>query len=59
MVLIVAMMVYPALLIIFRAINDKDIMSMRHATNRLGKVSVVFGGFFNYSEYLYKRLIRS
>ena len=58
-VLIVAMMVYPALLIIFRAINDKDIMSMRHATNRLGKVSVVFGGFFNYSEYLYKRLIRS
>ena len=51
-----AVAIYPALLILFRAMDEKDIITMRHATNRLGRVSSVFDGFFGYSQYLYGHL---
>ncbi len=57
--LVLTILVYPALLILFRAMNDKDISSMRRATNKLGKVSVIFENFFNYSDYLYRVLMRA
>ena len=53
---VVAVAIYPALLILFRAMDEKDIIAMRHATNRLGRVSKIFDGFFGYSQYLYGRL---
>ncbi len=55
---VISLLVYPGLLIMFRAINDKDILSMRYATNKLGRVSNIFGSFFDYSDYLYQALIR-
>ncbi len=54
---LIVIVVYPALLIVFRAMNDRDIISMRHATNKLGRVSRVFDGFFGYSEYLHRTLV--
>lgn len=54
---LVAIAIYPALLILFRAMDEKDIVTMRHATNRLGRVSRIFDGFFGYSQYLYGVLV--
>ena len=57
--IVFTMLIYPALLIVFGAMSDKDIISMRNATNKLGRVSRVFDSFFNYSDYLYKTLMRT
>ncbi len=57
--IVISMLLYPALMIIFRAIDERDIIGMRHAAGKLGKISILFDNFFSYSEYLYKLLIRA
>ena len=57
--IVISMLIYPALMILFRSIDERDIISMRHAVGKLGKVSILFDNFFSYSEYLYKLLVRA
>lgn len=52
------LLVYPIILLEFRAMSKHDIKSMRHATMRMGKASAVFATFFDYSEFVSNILMR-
>lgn len=56
--LVVAVLIYPVMLIAFRAVDRIDIERMKKATAKLGRISYIFGGFFAYSERIYSAIIR-
>jgi amino acid permease len=55
---VVLILIYPFILLEFRAMSRHDIKSMRHATMRLGKVSGILATFFDYSEFI-SNILRS
>lgn len=55
--LVLAVVVYPMIMVSLKMIDREDIIGMKKATNRLGVISPFMASFFNYSEYLRKRIL--
>lgn len=52
-----SLLLYPAILIAIGAVSREELNDMRTSTRKLGKVSRIFGGFFDYTEYIHDLLI--
>ena len=55
--LLEAVVIYPPILILFGAVNEGDIISMRHAASGLGRINGVLGPFLGYAQYLHRLFI--
>ncbi len=53
-----AIILYPLILVLLRAVTEGDIISMRHAASGLGMANRVFRPFLGYSQFLYNVLVR-
>jgi len=48
--------VYPVILIALRAVTESDLKDMRLATSKLGMISKIFSGFFDYSDWVWRAI---